>query len=141
MQTDLRGRDYISDMDFSKEEIETVLDVAFKLKRDRALGIPHPLLRDKALALLFFFSSTRTRSSFEVGMAQMGGHAAFIDSDTTQISHGDTAKEIGAMLGLSSKTVDVHRSRIRTKLDLATTPDLTHYAVRWVQAKDGGANL
>ncbi|MCB0053961.1 MAG: ornithine carbamoyltransferase, partial [Caldilinea sp.] len=42
-------------------------------------------------ALLFFFSSTRTRSSFEVGMAQMGGHAAFIDSDTTQISHGDTA--------------------------------------------------
>ena len=64
MQTDLRGRDYISDMDFSKEEIDTVLDVAFKLKRDRALGIPHPLLRDKTLALLFFFSSTRTRSSF-----------------------------------------------------------------------------
>ena len=99
MQTDLRGRDYISDMDFSKEEIETVMDVAFKLKRDRALGIPHPLLRDKTLALLFFFSSTRTRSSFEVGMAQLGGHAAFIDSDTTQISHGDTAKEIGEIIG------------------------------------------
>ena len=99
MQTDLRGRDYISDMDFSKEEIDTVLDVAFKLKRDRALGIPHPLLRDKTLALLFFFSSTRTRSSFEVGMAQLGGHAAFIDSDTTQISHGDTAKEIGEIYG------------------------------------------
>jgi N-acetylornithine carbamoyltransferase len=99
MQTDLRGRDYISDMDFSKEEIETVLDVAFKLKRDRALGIPHPLLRDKTLALLFFFSSTRTRSSFEVGMAQLGGHAAFIDSETTQISHGDTAKEIGEIYG------------------------------------------
>jgi N-acetylornithine carbamoyltransferase len=99
MQTDLRGRDYIGDMDFSKEEIETVLDVAFKLKRDRALGIPHPLLRDKTLALLFFFSSTRTRSSFEVGMAQLGGHAAFIDSETTQISHGDTAKEIGEIYG------------------------------------------
>ncbi|MCB0160302.1 MAG: ornithine carbamoyltransferase, partial [Caldilineaceae bacterium] len=55
MQTDLRGRDFISDMDFSKEEIETVLDVAFKLKRDRALGQAHPLLRDKVLALLFFF--------------------------------------------------------------------------------------
>jgi DNA-binding NarL/FixJ family response regulator len=57
------------------------------------------------------------------------------------VGRGHTAKEIGAMLGLSSKTVDVHRSRIRAKLDLATTPDLTHYAVRWVQAKDGGANL
>ncbi len=99
MRTGLRGRDYISDMDFSKEEIETVMDVAFKLKRDRALGIPHPLLRDKTLALLFFFSSTRTRSSFEVGMAQLGGHAAFIDSETTQISHGDTAKEIGEIYG------------------------------------------
>ena len=99
MQTDLRGRDYISDMDFSKEEIETVLDVAFKLKRDRALGIAHPLLRDKTLAMLFFFTSTRTRSSFEAGMAQLGGHAAFIDSTTTQISHGDTAKEIGEIMG------------------------------------------
>jgi N-acetylornithine carbamoyltransferase len=99
MQTDLRGRDYISDMDFSKEEIETVLDVALKLKRDRALGVRHPLLRDKTLAMLFFFSSTRTRSSFEAGMAQLGGHAAFIDSTTTQISHGDTAKEIGEIMG------------------------------------------
>ncbi|OUC05555.1 ornithine carbamoyltransferase, partial [Litorilinea aerophila] len=99
MQTDLRGRDFISDMDFSKEEVETVLDVAFKLKRDRALGNPHPLLRDKTLALLFFFTSTRTRSSFEVGMAQLGGHAAFIDSTTTQISHGDTAKEVGQIYG------------------------------------------
>ena len=86
-------------MDFSKEEIETVLDVAFQLKRDRALGIPHPLLRDKTLAMLFFFTSTRTRSSFEAGMAQLGGHAAFIDSTTTQISHGDTAKEIGEIMG------------------------------------------
>ncbi|RIK33223.1 MAG: ornithine carbamoyltransferase, partial [Chloroflexi bacterium] len=69
MQTDLRGRDFIGDMDFSKEEIETVIDVALKLKRDRALGVPHPILRDKAIALLFFFTSTRTRSSFEAGMA------------------------------------------------------------------------
>ncbi len=99
MQTDLRGRDLIGDLDFSKEEVETVLDVAFKLKRDRALGIPHPLLRDKVLAMLFFFTSTRTRSSFEAGMAQLGGHAAFIDHTTTQISHGDTAKEIGQIYG------------------------------------------
>ena len=99
MQTDLRGRDFISDMDFSKEEIETVLDVALTLKRERALGIGHPLLRDKALAMLFFFTSTRTRSSFEAGMAQLGGHAAFIDHETTQISHGDTGKEIGEIFG------------------------------------------
>jgi ornithine carbamoyltransferase len=99
MQTDLRGRDLIGDLDFSKEEVETVLDVAIDLKRKRALGEPHAYLRDKVLAMLFFFSSTRTRGSFEAGMAQLGGHAAFIESRTTQISHGDTEKELGEIFG------------------------------------------
>ncbi len=99
MQTNLRGRDLIGDLDFSKEEVETILDVAFDLKRKRALGEPHPYLRDKVLAMLFFFSSTRTRGSFEAGIAQLGGHGAFIESTTTQIKHGDTAKEIGEIYG------------------------------------------
>ncbi len=99
MITNLRGRDLISDLDFTKEEVETVLEVAWDLKRKRALGEPHPYLRDKTLGMLFFFSSTRTRCSFEAGMAQLGGHPAFIDSRTTQVSHGDTAKEIGEILG------------------------------------------
>ncbi len=99
MQTNLRGRDLIGDLDFSKEEVETVLDVAFDLKRQRALGVPHAYLRDKVLAMLFFFSSTRTRGSFEAGMAQLGGHGAFIESRTTQIAHGDTPKEIGEIFG------------------------------------------
>lgn len=99
MQTDLKGRDLIGDLDFSKEEVETVLDVAYDLKRKRALGESHAYLRDKTLAMLFFFSSTRTRGSFESGMAQLGGHAAFIESKTTQIAHGDTEREIGDIFG------------------------------------------
>ena len=47
MKTDLRGRDLISDLDFTKEEVETVLDVAFDLKMKRALGQPHAYLDDK----------------------------------------------------------------------------------------------
>jgi N-acetylornithine carbamoyltransferase len=99
MITNLRGRDLIGDLDFTKEEVETVLEVAWDLKRKRALGEPYPLLRDKVLGMLFFFSSTRTRCSFEAGMAQLGGHAAFIESKTTQIAHGDTPTEIGEILG------------------------------------------
>jgi ornithine carbamoyltransferase len=99
MISDLQRRDLIGDLDFSKEEVETVMDVAFDLKRKRALGEPHAYLRDKVLAMLFFFSSTRTRGSFEAGMAQLGGHAAFIESRTTQISHGDTEKEMGEIFG------------------------------------------
>ena len=99
MQTGLRGRDLITCQEWTRDEIDTVIEVALDLKRRRALGELHPLLRDKVLAMLFFFSSTRTRASFEAGMAQLGGHAQFIESQTTQIAHGDTAKEIGEILG------------------------------------------
>jgi N-acetylornithine carbamoyltransferase len=99
MQTGLRGRDMIDTQEWTKDELDTVFEVAIDLKRRRALGEPHALLRDKVLAMLFFFSSTRTRASFEAGMAQLGGHAQFIESKTTQIAHGDTAKEIGEILG------------------------------------------
>ncbi|HEY6012427.1 MAG TPA: ornithine carbamoyltransferase [Candidatus Limnocylindrales bacterium] len=99
MQTGLRGRDLISLQEWTTEEVETILEVAARLKMDRALGRPHKYLEDKVLAMLFFFSSTRTRASFEAGMAQLGGHAQFIESRTTQISHGDTAREIGEILG------------------------------------------
>lgn len=99
MQTFLRGRDMITTQEWSTDEINTIMEVAKDLKMKRAMGVPHAVLRDKVLSMLFFFTSTRTRNSFEAGMAQLGGHAQFVDSSTTQISHGDTAKEIGEILG------------------------------------------
>ena len=99
MQTYLRGKDMITTQEWTRHELDTVMDVAFDLKRKRALGESHAYLRDKVLAMLFFFTSTRTRASFEAGMAQLGGHAMFLDSTATQIGHGDTWKEIGDILG------------------------------------------
>jgi N-acetylornithine carbamoyltransferase len=99
VETNLRNRDFIGDLDFSKEEVEQILELAWDLKKKHGDSVPHAVLRDKTLAMLFFFSSTRTRGSFEAGMAQLGGHAAFIESRTTQISHGDTEKELGAIYG------------------------------------------
>ncbi len=109
MQTDLRGRDLITTQEWTRDEIDTLLDVAWDLKRKRATGEPHAYLRDKVLAMLFFFTSTRTRASFEAGMAQLGGHAMFIDSETTQIAHGDTAKEIGEILGRYSDGIAIRQ--------------------------------
>ncbi len=129
MQTYLRGRDMITTQEWTKSEIDTVMEIAFDLKRRRALGEPHALLRDKVLAMLFFFSSTRTRASFEAGMAQLGGHAQFIDSTTTQISHGDTWKEIGDILGryndgIAIRQVDwgVGNDYIRAVADASRVP-------------------
>ena len=131
MQTNLRGRDVIDFQEWTKDELDTLLDVAFTLKRDRALGRAHPYLRDKVLAMLFFFSSTRTRASFEAGMAQLGGHAQFIESRTTQIAHGDTAKEIGEILGryndgIAIRNVDwgVGNSYIRAVAEASRVPVL-----------------
>ena len=54
MQSNLRGRNFISDLDFSVEEIETILDVAWDLKQKRALREPMPYLRDKVMGMYFF---------------------------------------------------------------------------------------
>jgi len=121
----------ISTQEWTRDEINTVLDVAMDLKRQRALGLPHAVLRDKVLAMLFFFSSTRTRASFEAGMAQLGGHAQFIESKSTQIAHGDTATEIGEILGryndgIAIRQVDwgIGNEYIRAVADASRTPVL-----------------
>ncbi len=78
--TTFKGRDFLAETDFTKEEIETVLDVATELKRDRAMGRYHDqLLRSKTLFMIFYNQSLRTRNSFEAGMTQLGGHAHYLD--------------------------------------------------------------
>jgi ornithine carbamoyltransferase len=131
MQTYLRGKDMITTQDWTKQELDTVIDVAFDLKRKRALGLQHPYLDNKVLAMLFFFSSTRTRASFEAGMAQLGGHAMFLDSTSTQIGHGDTWKEIGEILGryddgIAIRNVDwgIGNQYIRAVAEASRTPVL-----------------
>jgi len=131
MQTGLRGRDMITTQEWTRSELDTVMDVALDLKRRRALGEEHALLRDKVLAMLFFFSSTRTRASFEAGIAQLGGHGQFIESKSTQIAHGDTATEIGEILGryndgIAIRQVDwgVGNQYIRDVAEASRTPVL-----------------
>ena len=81
MKTDtFRGRDFLTLLDWTKEEVETILDVALDLKRRYALGELHNhLLPAKTLFMIFYNQSLRTRNSFEAGMTQLGGHAHFLD--------------------------------------------------------------
>ncbi len=74
-----RGRDFITLLDYSREEVETLLEVALDLKRKFAVGEPHKLLDTKTLFMIFYNQSLRTRNSFEAGMTQLGGHAHFLD--------------------------------------------------------------
>ena len=83
MRTDsFRGRDFITLLDWTKEEVESILEVAADLKRRRALGEDHRhLLPGKTLFMIFYNQSLRTRNSFEAGMTQLGGHAHYLDPE------------------------------------------------------------
>ena len=78
--TTFRGRDFLAETDYSREEIEQILALAEELKMDRAKGKLHDdLLRAKTLFMIFYNQSLRTRNSFEAGMTQLGGHAHYLD--------------------------------------------------------------
>ncbi|KAA3662162.1 MAG: ornithine carbamoyltransferase [Calditrichaeota bacterium] len=98
MRAKLKGKDYISTQDWTNEELELALDTADELKMMFKNEIPHAYLPNKTIFLLFFDKSTRTRNSFEAGITQLGGHAHFIDSSTSQISHGESPKDTGIIL-------------------------------------------
>jgi ornithine carbamoyltransferase len=94
----LKGKDYISTQDWTDDEINLALDTASELKEKFKRGEAHRYLPDKTIFLLFFDKSTRTRNSFEAGITQLGGHAHFIDSSTSQIAHGESPKDTGIIL-------------------------------------------
>ena len=98
MYGSLQGKDYISTQDWTDAELEMLLDKSAELKQMFRSGVPHRFLADKTIFLLFFDKSTRTRNSFEAGITQLGGHAHFIDSSTSQIAHGESPKDTGIIL-------------------------------------------
>ncbi len=76
----MKHRDFTTLLDWSKEEVETILNVALDLKQRTAIGEYHDhILRARSLFMIFYNSSLRTPNSFEAGMTQLGGHAHFLE--------------------------------------------------------------
>ena len=98
MQTIFKGKHFITLQDWTKGEIDTLLEVSLDLKKKFAMGVPTPYLLYKTIFLMFFEQSTRTRNSMEAGIAHLGGHGNFLDTSTMQISHGEVAKDTAVIL-------------------------------------------
>ena len=98
MVSDLHRKHFLSDDDWTKQELDTAFEVAFDLKRKFAMGEPHRLLPDKTLFNIFFEQSTRTRNSMEAGMTQLGGHAHDLTAEKMHISHGEAPKDTAIIL-------------------------------------------
>jgi ornithine carbamoyltransferase len=90
------ARDYLTVDDLSSDELAEVLDLAAKMKADRSLHAD--AFRGKTVALIFEKASTRTRVSFEVGVAELGGHPLTLSSSDLQLGRGETIEDTGRVL-------------------------------------------
>ena len=98
---DFKGRDFLTLLDYTPEEIGALLDLAAALKAKKKAGVPHDVLRGKNVALIFEKTSTRTRCSFEVAAHDLGMGTTYLDPKGSQIgkkeSIADTAQVLGSM--------------------------------------------
>jgi ornithine carbamoyltransferase len=94
----LKGRDFLTLKDFTRQEIEEMVNLGIDLKAKQKAGISTPILAGKTLGMIFQKSSTRTRVSFEVGMYQLGGSALFLSTNDLQIGRGEPIKDTARVL-------------------------------------------
>ncbi len=94
----LTGRDFLTIHDYAPVEIAGLLDLAAELKAAQKRAEPHPLLAGKAVGMIFTKTSTRTRISFVVGIAQLGAQPLFLNANDIQLRVGETIKDTGHVL-------------------------------------------
>jgi ornithine carbamoyltransferase len=94
----LKGRDFTRVADWSGDELERVLDLADELKEQQKRREEHHLLPGRSLGMIFQKPSTRTRVSFEVGIAQLGGTGLYLSAGDLQLGRGETLKDTATVL-------------------------------------------
>ena len=99
MAVDLKGRNFLTLMDFTPEEIRYLLDLAHDLKAKKKAGIRTGSLEGKNIVLLFEKTSTRTRCSFEVAMRDEGGGVTYLDSKSSQVGKKESIADSAKVLG------------------------------------------
>lgn len=98
MPKGLTGRDFLSIRNWTGADLEQVLDLADELKARRAAGEPTDLLPGRSVGLVFQKPSTRTRVSFEVAVAELGGTALHLSADDLQLGRGETIRDTAYVL-------------------------------------------
>ncbi|MFX0062981.1 MAG: ornithine carbamoyltransferase [Candidatus Hermodarchaeota archaeon] len=132
----MQGRDFLLLKDFSKTDLEKILNFATELKKKQKANESHRLLEDKSIGLYFEKTSTRTRISFEVGVYQLGAQPLFLSAGTTQLGAGlenlkDSALVMSRYLDLFMARVFKHEA-LEEFVKYATIPvinglsDLSH---------------
>jgi ornithine carbamoyltransferase len=121
----LKGKDFLTLMDISTEDIHYLLTLAAQLKEKQLVGQSYTPLAGKTLAMIFEKPSTRTRVSFEVGMIQLGGSALYLNSNDLQLGRGETIADTARVLSQYVDAIMIRtfaHSKIEELAQYATIP-------------------
>ena len=101
----MNPRHFLTLLDLSAGELQQLVRRGIELKALNRAGTIHEPFKHKVLAMVFEKSSTRTRMSFEVGMAQLGGHAVFLSPRDTQLGRGEAIEDTARVLSRMSDVI------------------------------------
>ncbi|MEE9343665.1 MAG: ornithine carbamoyltransferase [Gammaproteobacteria bacterium] len=121
----MNNRHFLTLLDFSESELQALIERAIQLKSQRLEGIVNTHLKGKVLAMVFEKSSTRTRVSFEAGMAQLGGHAIFLSPKDTQFGRGEPIEDSARVLSRMSDIIMIRtfeHEKIERFAEYSTAP-------------------
>jgi ornithine carbamoyltransferase len=120
----LKGRDFLRVNDWAPEELLAVLDLADRLKARQRERVPHAALEGRTLGMIFHKPSTRTRVSFEVGIAQLGGVGLYLAAGDLQLGRGETIKDTARVLSRYLDGIMIRTSRQADVDELAEHADV-----------------
>lgn len=118
-----KNKNFLTLMDFDKDQIYQILKLSKKLKKNRLLY--KNLLYKKSIGLIFSKSSTRTRISFQVAIEELGGNSIFLSKNDMQIGRGETLEHTGKVLSRYLEGIIIRTSEHSNITDLANHFDKT----------------
>jgi len=127
MAFNLRNRSYISELDFTAEEITFLLNLTGELKAAKYAGTARPRLTGKRVALIFEKSSTRTRCAFEVAAADEGATTTYLGPQDSHLGHKESARDTARVLGRMYDGIEYRGFAQKTVEELATFASVPVY--------------
>ncbi|MFE2232244.1 ornithine carbamoyltransferase [Streptomyces sp. NPDC059442] len=120
MATDLIGRPFLKELDFTAEEFRGLIGLAAELKAAKKAGAEVQRLRGRNIALIFEKTSTRTRCAFEVAAADQGASTTYLDPSGSQMGHKESVKDTARVLGRMFDAIEYRGDSQQAVEDLAT---------------------
>jgi ornithine carbamoyltransferase len=124
---DLRGRDFLKEIDFTRDELAGLIELAAQLKADRRAGREQQRMVGRSIALIFEKSSTRTRAAFEVAAFQQGAHTTYLDPQSSQIGHKESAADTARVLAGMYDAIEFRGAAQATVEELAEFSNVPVY--------------